>query len=178
MYRAGKSMRVRAIFGPVHSRLRRSATGFYGGCDLIYKVGDLVREPHEPGDPLFGLVFLAVLILPRIFYLISMQRAIGRCSPQARAMSPGLVWLGLIPLFYLIWDFVIVVTASKSITDEFSARKNPIPGGLPGLGPGIAFCVLNLLFWIPFVNILTMLASLVLWIVFWVKISSLSSSLA
>ncbi|NLP06553.1 hypothetical protein GX411_11485 [Candidatus Fermentibacteria bacterium] len=145
---------------------------------MIYKLGDSLHRPQGPGDPAFALIFLAVLILPRIFYLISMQRAIGRCSPQARAMSPGLVWLGLIPLFYLIWDFVIVVTVSKSVSDEFTARKNPLQGGLPGLGPGIAFCVLNLLFWLPIVNILTILASLVLWIVFWVKISSLSSGLA
>lgn len=145
---------------------------------MIYKLGDALQRPHDPGDPAFALIFLGVLILPRIFYLVSMQKAIGRCSPRARAMPPGLVWLGLIPLFQLIWDFVIVVTSSKSLSDEFEARKNPLPGGLPGLGPGIAFCVLNLLFWIPLLNILTMLASLVLWIVFWVKISSLSSSLA
>jgi hypothetical protein len=52
----------------------------------------------------FGLseVTLVVLIpgallLPAIFFLLTLQRALGRCSPESRTMEPGEVWLLLYP---------------------------------------------------------------------------------
>lgn len=37
-----------------------------------------------------------------IFYLLTLMRALQKCSPQSRTMQPGMVWLLLIPLFNLI----------------------------------------------------------------------------
>jgi hypothetical protein len=45
------------------------------------------------------LIVMAILLVPKIFYLFTLQKAFSRCSPDCRAMNPGMVWLMLIPLF-------------------------------------------------------------------------------
>jgi len=123
------------------------------------------------------LIVLGLLLLPRVFYLITMYRAIDRCSQPSRAMSPGLVWLSMVPLLNLAWDFIVVFMTSSSLEREYKARSRPLSGSYPALGPGIAFCVLNLVEWIPIINLIIVPLSLVLWIIFWVKIARLSGNL-
>jgi hypothetical protein len=50
----------------------------------------------------FFFIIFAVLILPTVFFLLTQQRALSKCSPINRIMSPGLVWLQIIPFFQLI----------------------------------------------------------------------------
>ncbi len=56
----------------------------------------------------FGLIFIAILLVPFVFYCLSLQKALNRCSPECRAMNPGMVWLMFIPLFNLVWHFFVV----------------------------------------------------------------------
>ncbi len=144
---------------------------------MIYKVLD-TAGPAGPGNPLMGLAFLGVLILPRIFYLLTMGRALSRCAPRNRTLTPGLVWLSIIPMFGNLWDFVIVLTVGRNLTDEARSRSLQPAEDNPGLAFGIAYCLLNLFFWIPFINIFTGLASLICWIVYWAKIAAASRLLA
>lgn len=122
------------------------------------------------------IIILAVAILPYIFYLLSLQRALGKCSPENRALTPGLVWLLLIPVFSLIWNFIVVVKISQSLEAEFRSRN--IPGqNSPGLGVGLAMCSLSFVAFIPWVGFLAAIAGFVCWIVYWVRISGYSSRL-
>jgi hypothetical protein len=132
-----------------------------------------------PGDadPAIALVALGLMLLPRIFYLISMQRAVARCDPSARSIPPGLVWLAMVPLLSMVWDFVVVVAVGRSLGNEYARRNRPLAYSFPGLGFGISFCVLNLLIWIPLINMVAVPVAVVLWLIFWVKISRLSSRL-
>jgi hypothetical protein len=144
---------------------------------LIYKVSPASGPAFETGDLVITAIVLGAMLLPRIFYLMSMHGAISRCSPQSRSMSPGLVWLSMVPVVYLFWDFVVVFMVSSSVEKEYRARGKPLEGSYPALAPGIAFCVLDLVGWIPFLNLIITPISLVLWIVFWVKIARLSKSM-
>ena len=36
-----------------------------------------------------ALVVLAIMLVPAIFYLLTLQKALNRCSPECRAMNPG-----------------------------------------------------------------------------------------
>jgi hypothetical protein len=122
-------------------------------------------------------VFIVIWIVVGIFYCLTLQKALNRCAPQNRAMSPGLVWLFLIPVFNLIWHFFIVINMAKSLHAEFVAR-NIVEEQSPGQGIGLAACILNVASWIPYVGGLTGLAGFICWIVYWVKIAGFSGKIA
>jgi hypothetical protein len=122
-------------------------------------------------------------------------------------MRPGLVWLMLIPVFNIIWHFFVVVGLAKSVGNEFQMRRIPNARRRPGMAVGIAMCVCTvcaifpfLLFYvlgkvdsqsattdIPtwalpvlfliFIGVLSELAHLVLWIIYWSKIATCSRML-
>src|ERR1019366_6688161 len=99
------------------------------------------------------LILFAILLVPFIFYCLTLQKALNRCSPECRAMSPGLVWLMFIPLFNLVWHFFVVLNMAKSLGAEFQKRgiaEDPKPGQTLGVVMSIVGCgciipLLNLL---------------------------------
>jgi hypothetical protein len=123
-------------------------------------------------------VFGVVMLVPKIFYLLTLQRALDRCALESRTLSPGLVWLMLIPLFSLVWDFIVVNAISKSLHNEFVRRNMPHVELEPGRGIGLAMCILYATSIIPFIGILTGIAGVICWIVYWVKISEYARLLA
>jgi hypothetical protein len=123
------------------------------------------------------LLILCIPILIGIFYCLTLQKALSRCAPQNRAMSPGLVWLFLIPVFNLVWHFFIVINMSKSLHAEFAYRgiqEEPNPGQ----GIGLAACILHVCSCIPYVGFLALIGFLVCWIMYWVKIAGFSDRIA
>jgi hypothetical protein len=119
---------------------------------------------------LLPLVFIvcAILLVPKIFYLLTLQKAFNRCSPECRAMQAGMVWLMLIPLFSLVWHFFVVLNMAKSLAAEFQKRgiaEDPSPGQTLGL----VMCIGNLICG-P--------VGLICWIIYWVKIAGYSSKIA
>ena len=124
----------------------------------------------------FFFVGFAIWLLPTIFFLLTLQRALTKCAPANRTMTPGLVWLQIIPLFGLIWQFFVVIAVANSLENEFAARRIPAEPK-PGQTLGLAMCITRACTLIPFVNIFAGIAALVLWIVYWVKIAGLSGRL-
>jgi hypothetical protein len=123
------------------------------------------------------LVTIAVLLLPAIFYLLTLQKALTRCSPENRGMAPGMVWLLLIPLFSIVWHFIVVTNMAQSLGAEF--RKRGIAEELkPGQSLGMAMCILGVCSIIPVLGVLCGLAALVCWIMYWVKIAGFSNKIA
>lgn len=121
---------------------------------------------------LIGLIFL----IPIIFFILTLQRAFERCAPAHRAMTPGLVWLLLIPLFNLIWNFMVVTNLAKSLEREYRSRN--IPAQLESAKSiGLAWAILSCCSIIPVLGLLAALAGFVVWIVYWVKIAGLSQAL-
>lgn len=114
------------------------------------------------------LILFAILLVPKIFYLLTLQKALNRCAPQARAMSPGMVWLLLIPFFNLVWQFFVVLNMAKSLGAEFRRRGIPEEPE-PGQTMGLIMCVSSLV---------CAPVYLIFWIIYWVKIAEYSSKLA
>lgn len=125
----------------------------------------------------FVFLLFLLMLMPAIFYLISMQKALSRCEPKNRLMQPGLVWLNLIPFFNLIWQFFTVLYVSGSIDREFRDRGIDAEPE-PGKPVGLAMCILYVCGVIPYLVMLTGIASLVCWIIYWVKIAECSRRLA
>lgn len=123
------------------------------------------------------LCLMGLLIIPRIFYLLTLQRVMEKVSIENRTMAPGNAWLELIPIFNLVWQFFNVIHVSDSLKKEFDAKGIKISEDRPAYSIGITFCVLSCCSIIPFLGILTGLASLICWIIFWVKISEYRNQL-
>lgn len=130
-----------------------------------------------------GMLILVLFV----FYLITLQRALSRCSPQNRILSPRHVWLTLIPIFGLGWEFVVVVSLAKSLHAEFAFR-NMAKEANPGMGVGLAMCTLQLVgvalrsapgsLALGIVLILLGVAGFVCWIAYWLKIAGFSGKIA
>lgn len=126
------------------------------------------------------VIFMIIIIalIPKIFYIITLQRALRRCSPENRRMSPENVWLLLIPVFDLVWQFIVVDNMGKSLAAEFRKRDIRVDETEPGKSIGLAYCILSVVSFIPFVGILTGIASFVLWILYWIRIDNYSAQIA
>lgn len=121
--------------------------------------------------------FCALLVVPAIFYLLTLQRALERCSPELRTMPPGQVWLFLIPFFNVIWQFMVVNAIAASLRNEFTRRNIPLAEAEPGKPVGLVLCISTVAGIVPLLNFLAGPVSLVCWILYWVKIADYSRRL-
>jgi hypothetical protein len=116
-----------------------------------------------------AITALGLILLPYIFYLISLKTVVERCSRECRALSPGQVWLLLIPIFNLGWHFVVVDRIATTIATELRSRGRQTEMQ-PGKGIGLAMCILTASTIIPVLGVLTAIAAVICWILYWVKI--------
>lgn len=129
------------------------------------------------GALLIILIAVGIGLLPKIFYLITLQNAMNTVRPEFRKMPPGQVWLELIPLFGLVWQFFNVINVSDSLKREFEARGIRTAEERPGYSVGITFCILFCCSVVPILGVLAAIAGLVCWIIFWVKIANYRAEL-
>jgi hypothetical protein len=124
-------------------------------------------------------VFLAIALAVGICFLLSMSKALSRCKPRNRTMEPGMVWLNLVPCLNIVWQFLTVIRVSDSLKNEFYDRGWDDRGDF-GKGMGIAALCLNIAgsLPIPILQLVLALASLVCFIMYWVKVAGYSKELA
>jgi hypothetical protein len=124
----------------------------------------------------FYLVFLGGIIALAVMYLLNLQNLLKEIDPANRKVEPGNVWLMLIPLFNIVYPFILYPNISDSLKKEFESR------GIPEQGDyyrsiGITMPILGLCGIIPVLGILAAIANLVLWIMYWVKMSEYKNKL-
>lgn len=134
-----------------------------------------------PQEIIVILVVVAVIfgisLIPMIFFLLTLQNTLNAISFENRKMEPGLVWLSLIPLFGLVWQFIIVDRMAGSLQAEFAKREMAIEEARPGNSIGLAYCILFCCSLIPFVGYITSIAGLICWIIYWIKINDYKNRL-
>lgn len=112
------------------------------------------------------LGFVLVMMIPHVFFLLTLQKALNRCSERNRTQEPGMVWIALIPLVGLVWNFFNVIRVAESLENEFRSRRWHGRGEDYGHGLGIAYCCLVLGCCIPYCNSLFGMGALVCWIIY------------
>jgi hypothetical protein len=136
-------------------------------------MGDLFQPTH-----LLVLFFVfGMLLIPGIFFLLTLQNALKKCDASVRQMEPAMVWLLLIPVFSIVWNFFVVTGIGKSLGAEFRRRGIVTQQAYPAQSVGMALAICQCCCIIPILNILAGLAGFVLWIVYWVQVANFSRML-
>ena len=120
------------------------------------------------------VLVIVIAIMVVIYYLI--YAAQSRVPEQYRDISPGQVFLMLIPLFNLVWMFFVFQRVPTSFQKYFAAQGRTDVGDC-GKNIGMAYCICVLCSIIPLVGALAGLGSLVLLIIFLVKITGLKNQI-
>lgn len=126
--------------------------------------------------------FLLAFVIVGIFFLITQQNTLKAIQPQNRTMSPGEVWLQLIPVFNIVWQFIVVTRIADSIDRELKSETrfsfegdqsnySTLSGEKPTYNIGLASCILRLCGWIPLLGILASIVGLICWIIYWNKLA-------
>lgn len=126
---------------------------------------------------LIVLIIAAIIgIVVAIFYLINLQNLLKEIAPGNRTVEPGNVWLMLIPLFSLIYGFILYPKVSESLKNEMEARELNEQSDY-GRMLGLSMPILSLVGFIPVVGNLAGIANLVIMIVYWVKMANYKDKL-
>ena len=134
----------------------------------------------------FGALFIGVLIglAILIMYLLNLQNALKEISDENRDVPAVNAWLLLIPLFTIVYAFIFYPRMSSSFKKEFEARGLPAEGDyLKNLGVAYAIlgAITGLLNYSVSLNLqisgLLSLASIIVFIVLWVKVAKIKNIL-
>ena len=141
-----------------------------GGADAAILGGMLIVFCFAA---LFGLA-IAVLLL----YLV--YSCFARIPARHRQMEPWQVWLLLIPVFNIIWNFFVYPKLATSYQSYFAEQGRTDVGDCGekiGLAYAICAAVGTVGGWVPCVGPILGLAALVLWIVVLVKALTLKGQI-
>jgi len=122
------------------------------------------------------VVFLLAFLIVMIFFLISLQKALTLSGAENRDMSPGLVWLNLIPVFNLGWMIYTVLKVSEAISKKYTAHNvpNPTEGAKTN---GLVYSICSICSLIPFLGGFIALVGLVFFIIYWVNIAGFNKAM-
>lgn len=118
------------------------------------------------------LIFLAI----DVFICWVVYTCYQRIPEKHRTMSPGQVWLALIPCFGLIWNFWVFPGLSKSYKSYFDSVGDTSVGDCYAQ-VALWLCISVLGCYVPAVQSLAALASIVLLIIFLVKAVELKNKI-
>lgn len=122
-----------------------------------------------------GVCVLFVLVINAIV-CVFLHKLYKALPEQHRQLSPGLVWLLMIPLFNIVWNFFVFPKLSRSYQTCFEAAGDTSAGtcnsGLALAYPILCACTIVP---IPCVAPIVGLAGLVVLIVYLVKMFDLKS---
>ena len=147
------------------------------------------------------ILLLLAFIIPAILFFLAQQNILKVIGQENREMSPRSVWLQLIPLFGLVWQFIVVIRISSSVLKELASRVGEsildnsevqLKGTdeYPTYTIGIAYCILttigfiinyatrNSISLLRLFGTLFFLAGMVCWIIYWVRIVKTKNKLA
>jgi len=136
----------------------------------------LLGDPMAPILIGAGIGFIIGLTV-MIFYLLTLSKTLNEVDSANRKIEPGQVWLVLIPLFGLVWQFIMVNRIADSLKAEFAARGIQSTEERPGAQLGVTYCTLMVCGIIPIIGGLASLGGIVCWIIYWVKINGFKDKL-
>lgn len=129
-----------------------------------------------PFQAIFILFIIIGAILLNVFYLLNLQNTLKEVDPSRRKVAPSNVWLMFIPLFNIVYGFILYPNISDSVKAEYIYRGLPMDGDF-SRSLGITMAALSIATILPYIGILIALANLVIFIIFWTKMAGYKTKL-
>ncbi|RYY40598.1 MAG: hypothetical protein EOO08_05565 [Chitinophagaceae bacterium] len=136
------------------------------------------------GVLIFAGIFFLIWLVVMILFLLSQQNTLKAIQPHNRKMTPGEVWLQLIPLFGSVWAFIVVNRIADSLHLELNTSQFSFENGgyseaptlynqkeKPTRSIGMAYCICAVCAWIPIIGSFIGFGALVCWIIYWVELN-------
>ena len=145
-------------------------------------MGSQGGNPEEMAAMIAGtalVVGVVISVLALAFLIFScwlLSGCYAAIPQQFRKMEPGMVWLLLIPCFNIVWLFFVLPRLAQSFKAYFdSIGRTDVGNCGETLGWTCAGAVVGqvVLSWVPVINLLAMLTTLILMIVYLVKAAGL-----
>ncbi len=124
----------------------------------------------------FAVVMLIGLAIA-IVIIVLLSGCLAKIPPEHREMEPGMVWLMLIPCFNLVWNFFVFIRIPKSFQRYFAAQGRTEFGDC-GEQLGLWYCICVVASIIPILNYIAGPASLVLLIIYLIKVLGLKGQIS
>ncbi|HJO94206.1 MAG TPA: hypothetical protein QF753_12455 [Victivallales bacterium] len=113
------------------------------------------------------VVVTIIIVILKICFLLSLYKSLQLAGHKNRRMTPGLVWLNLIPVFNLFWLFYTCAKVAEAIKNKLDKK------GRDGAWKvGLAYCILIWLSFIPYIGIFFTVLCIIMWLFYWTKIAA------
>ena len=122
-----------------------------------------------------GLVIVVAAIALMVYTIYTYFTSLDAIPPQFRTMEPGMIFLMFIPCFGIIWIFFIVTKIPESFRNYFWATGNHRFGDC-GAALGMWYAILAVISSIPYVNFLTIIPTLILLVMFVLKLNEMKKA--
>ena len=120
-------------------------------------------------------IILIALLIP-VLVAAALYFTFRRIPPQHHALSPGLVWLLVIPCFSAVWNFIVFTQLSRSLQRAYRAGgRNDV--GDCGFALGIAYAVCVIGAALPILGCVVSVAAVVLLVIYLLKVDRLSRTI-
>lgn len=127
----------------------------------------------EPGTLEALLLIFSTFFIIIFFFLLTQYKTLALVRPENRRMHPMLVWLQLIPLFGIFWQFYVIRYIADAIRKELNTRGQTLT-----YIAGITYASLLCLSWLPLTVFYYFSATgLGMWIIYWVLLLRLKRQL-
>ncbi len=125
------------------------------------------------------LVIGAVMLVVFVFFVMAQQKTLLAVSEEQRTLQPGQLWLQLIPIFGLVYQFTVIKGIADSLRNELETRNRISKLGIwdegitdevnihPTYATGKVYAIMVCVTMIPFVGFITWIFTLILWITYW-----------
>ncbi|WP_294669951.1 hypothetical protein [uncultured Fluviicola sp.] len=123
-------------------------------------------------------IVLAGVIVVAVFFFKNLQDLLKECDPANQQLPPANVWLMFIPLFNIVYRFIMYPKVSETLKREFESRGAPQQGDyLKGLGLALSIAnAVNIL--LPqSIRGLIGLGCIAVMIVYWTKAAEMKNKL-
>jgi len=146
-------------------------------------VPQMVNNNNNDDTAIFLVVvgmcaIFAVILAIHIVFLLNLSKCLQQVRPRNRDMEPGQVWLELIPIFGVVWKFIVINRVASSLKREYRDRRWSSRGEDFGQSIGMSYCICSVTSWIPYLGGFFGIGGLVCYIVYWVKIAGYRNELA
>jgi hypothetical protein len=118
------------------------------------------------------IVMFAIALAIGAFICYQLYLSAARLPEADRKLAPASAFLLLVPLLNFVWLFIVVMKLSEGYQQYFAARPRTDVGDC-GYRLGLGWAIAAVCVMVPIANVFAGLASLVLMILYLVKLSQL-----